>query len=177
MKEIWKDIPGFEKLYQISNLGNVKSLNYARSRTSHNIKPVYTKDKYLKVDLHKHGYKKTVPVHRLVCEAFVPNMSEKKEVNHINGNKEDNRSMNLEWVTHLENVQHSKKILKRGGRKSISVICVETKEIFPNIHTAAQHVGRTPSNIKAVLDGLCQTSANYHWKKVRDIEEVGTQQV
>ena len=54
MKEIWKDIPGFEGLYQVSNFGNVKSLNYARRKVPRYIKQTYTKDKYLKVVLHKY---------------------------------------------------------------------------------------------------------------------------
>lgn len=176
MKEIWKDIPGFEGVYQVSNLGNIKSLNYARRGLPHRIAQVYTKDKYLKVDLHKKGLKKTVPVHRLVCDAFVPYIPGKTEINHINGNKEDNRASNLEWVTHLENVRHAKKTLGRGGRRPVSVICVETNEVFPDIHAAARSVGRTPSNIKAVLDGICQTSANLHWKKTRGIEGAEFQQ-
>lgn len=176
MKEIWKDIPGFEGVYQVSNFGNVKSLNYARRRAPRCIKQTYTKDKYLKVDLHKCGHKKTIAVHRLVCEAFVSKVKGRDEVNHINGDKEDNRAENLEWVTHLENVRHSRTVLNRGGRDPIPVLCVETNQIFLDIHEAARHVGRTPSNIKAALDGVYQTSANYHWKKIKDIATADTQQ-
>lgn len=176
MKEIWKDIPGFEGLYQVSNFGNVKSLNYARRKVPRYIKQTYTKDEYLKVDLHKSGHKKTIAVHRLVCEAFVSRVEGRNEVNHINGNKEDNRAKNLEWVTHLENVRHSKMILKRGGRSPVPVLCVETGQAFSDIHEAARYVGRTPSNIKAAIDRVCQTSAGYHWKRIKDIGGAGIQQ-
>lgn len=175
MQEIWKDIPGFEGLYQVSNFGKIKSLNYARHKVAQDIKPTYTKDRYLKVILHKCGYRKTVPIHRLVCEAFVSKVEGKEEVNHINGDKEDNRAINLEWVTHLENVRHSKTVLKRGGRTPVPVLCIETNQIFSDMHEAARHVGRTPSNIKAAIDGICQTSANYHWKRIKDIGEADIQ--
>lgn len=176
MQEIWRDIPGYEGLYQVSNFGNVKSLNYARRKIPRYIKQTYTKDKYLKVDLHKCGHKKTIPVHRLVCEAFVSRVEGRDEVNHKNGDKEDNRAENLEWVTHLENVRHSKMVLKRGGRGPIPVLCIETGHAFSDMHEAARHVGRTPSNIKAAIDGVCQTSADYHWKRIKGIGGVGTQQ-
>lgn len=172
MKEIWKDIAGYEGRYQVSNFGNVKSLDYARSKGPRRIKQTYTKDKYLKVDLHKDGHKKTIAVHRLVCEAFVSKVEGRGEVNHINGDKEDNRAKNLEWVTHLENVRHSKMVLKRGGRTPVPVLCVETGHIFSDMHEAARYAGRTPSNIKAAIDGIYQTSAGYHWKRVKDTEAV-----
>lgn len=115
MAEIWKDIKGFEGRYQISNSGNIKSLEryvYCRSKTNPKkieeciLKQRLDKDGYLTVNL-KIEQKVTIKkVHRLVAEAFVENPLNKSDVNHINGLKSDNRIENLEWVTTKENSQH-----------------------------------------------------------------------
>lgn len=103
MEEIWKDIKGYEGKYQISNLGRVKSLNYNTKILKYNSDG----HGYLKVILYKNNKRKSHRVHRLVAEAFIPNLEDKNQVNHINGNKQDNRAFNLEWCTAKENVQHS----------------------------------------------------------------------
>lgn len=114
-EEIWKDISGYEGLYQISNLGRVKSL--PRIRIGKGI-PYITKGKilknspgatggYLRVNLCK-NYKQTFfYVHRLVADAFIPKIEGKNVVNHINGLKTDNRVENLEWSTIEDNLQHA----------------------------------------------------------------------
>lgn len=99
MEEIWKDIPGYEGLYQVSNLGNVKSLYNNRL-----LKLCWrnTKKEYKAVYLSKKT-KKTFFVHRLVAIAFIPNPDNKPCVDHINGDRLDNRVDNLKWVTNKEN--------------------------------------------------------------------------
>lgn len=123
MKEIWKDIKGYEGLYKVSNKGRVKSLrrkvlnrgcwriiggNILRSRP--------TRQGYLLIALYKNSLRNDFVIHRLVAEAFIPNKKNKKEVNHINNIKYDNNVLNLEWVTPSENVQHS---FKFGQRKIV----------------------------------------------------------
>lgn len=108
--EIWKDIAGFEGLYQVSNLGNVRSLDRVDGR-GRNIKgflrrQVLNKNGYLYVNLSKHGKPNNYSVHRLVATAFVNNPAHKETVNHINENKTDNRAENLEWVTLIENLRY-----------------------------------------------------------------------
>lgn len=114
-REIWKDIKGYEKLYQISNLGRVRSLNHIASKGVKDImykgkilKPFLDgKKNYLQVCLSKNNQKKKFLIHRLVAETFIDNFEHKREVNHKDGNKQNNCVDNLEWVTSKENKKHA----------------------------------------------------------------------
>lgn len=106
--EIWKDIPGYEGYYQISNLGKVKQLKKNKCLTL-----CETTKGYLRAYLYKDGVREAFSVHRLVAKLFVPNPENKPEVNHKFGNKKDNRWHQLEWNTTKENVIHSFEVLNR----------------------------------------------------------------
>lgn len=109
-KELWKDIVGYEGLYQVSNLGQVKSFHiYSKGRI---LKSDARKDDYLYVTLckGKDRYKKSYRIHRLVLLAFLGSRPTKKEGNHINGIKSDNSLKNLEWMTSKQNTLHAMKI-------------------------------------------------------------------
>lgn len=106
-EEVWKDIIGYEGLYQVSNFGNVKSLGNNFTRKERLLKLSPQSKGYLTVVLQKNGKRKTTLVHRLVAEYFIPNLDKKLQVNHINGIKTDNRVENLEWVSHRENLDHA----------------------------------------------------------------------
>jgi hypothetical protein len=99
--EEWKPIEDFPE-YEVSNLGRVKSLNYHRSGQEQLLKQVL-QNGYLIVCLHKDKIQKNVKVHRLVVKAFLPNPENKRTIDHINRNKQDNRLENLRWATHSEN--------------------------------------------------------------------------
>lgn len=119
MQETWKDINGYERLYQISNLGRVRRIGEYRNRYKTWVSNRYLKLKegtnpYLYVDLSKDNKVKRYLVHRLVAEAFIDNSKECNEVNHIDGNKQNNKAENLEWCTRKENLKHS---LDTGLRK------------------------------------------------------------
>ena len=132
MKEIWKDIEGYEKYYQVSNRGRVRSLdrvvnkNNGRTEFNKGIIRRLTPDKrgYLIVYLLKNGKGKAGKVHRLVLEAFTPNPFNKCCVNHIDGNKRNNDIENLEWVTHKENMAHASKmgLLSYKNSKSVRML-------------------------------------------------------
>lgn len=113
---IWKDIEGFEGLYQVSNLGTIKGLK----RVSGGKLKKLVKEKYMAICFNKKGYRVvclnkegkciTKKVSRLVANAFIPNNQNKPQVNHIDGNKSNDHESNLEWVTASENILHAYRI-------------------------------------------------------------------
>lgn len=153
MQELWKDIKDFEGLYQISNFGNVRSLI-----TNKNIK--FNKVKgYLYVHLYNNSKRKSIRVNRLVAQAFIPNPDNKPQVNHIDGDKLNNRVDNLEWVTREENMQHAIKNSLRKPSKGIKnplskqIICITTGEIFGSTREAGEKMNADYSRISKCCRG------------------------
>lgn len=114
--EEWKDVKGYEEIYQVSNTGKVRSLDrYVSGKldSKHLVKGVYFKPQtshkgYKTVILRKNGKPSTKQVHRLVAESFIPNPENLPQVNHKDTNKKNNFVENLEWITNYDNMQHAK---------------------------------------------------------------------
>lgn len=143
--EVWKPVVGYEGLYEVSNFGNVKSLDHYVT-TNRKVKGKIQSftwlskgkvlkfgkrsDDYKDVSLTKYGVSCNVCVHRLVAEAFIPNPNNLPEVNHLDGNKANNNSTNLEWASYSENNIHA--VYSGLNSQAIKVICNETGEIYPS---------------------------------------------
>lgn len=134
MKEIWKDITGYEGLYQISNLGRVKSLPKMVGRGvryhvgERIVKPQKTPNGYLRLHLDKDGVRKYYSVHHLVALMFIENPNCYPCVNHKNEDKEDNKSSNLEWCTHLYNSNYGTCKARISMSKMGHIVTKETRD-------------------------------------------------
>ena len=118
MKEIWKDVNGYEGLYKINNFGYIKSLKDCNYISREKILKFSKNDRgYLSVRLYKNTKWKIFRVNRLVAINFLPNPKNKPQVNHKDGNKQNNNVNNLEWCTHSENQNHAYSIGLKEGQK------------------------------------------------------------
>ena len=143
MEEIWKDIKGYEGLYQVSNLGRVKSLArtiYKVDGTTQTFKDkirsaTFNGRGYLQVGLSKEGSYTTFKVHRLVANTFIPNPYNKTQVNHIDGNKDNNHRSNLEWCNHKYNMKHAKTVLNKSMGNKAKKLRNEAVKILHNKYT------------------------------------------
>lgn len=107
MIEIWKQVVGHEGLYEVSSLGNLKTFNWKGTGQTRIMKPAKDHKGYLRTMLVKDKIAKTIKMHRIIAQAFLPNPENKATVNHKNGIKDDNRVDNLEWHTYKENTHHA----------------------------------------------------------------------
>ena len=168
--EIWKDIEGYEGLYQVNNLGRVK--RYYKNSKEKILKPFSNRDGYLNVKLYKEGKSKQSKVHRLVAQAFILNPEDKPEVNHKDEDKTNNKVENLEWMTRRENINygtHNEKVAKslqnhKQTSKPIYGINVKTNEEieFPST-MEAQRNGFDHSHIVDCLKGRRKSHKGYKW--------------
>ena len=155
MPEIWKDIKGYEGLYQISNVGRVKSLpRNGTISTEKILKPHITKNHWY-ITLCKNSKCVNRYIHRLVAEAFIPNPLHLPEVNHIDQNPANNVSANLEWCTSKYNMTYS------FGKK---VQCIETGIIYCSLSDAESSTGISSADVSRVCHGKRTTAGGYHWK-------------
>ena len=160
MIEVWKDIIGYEGLYQVSDQGRIKSL--PRKGTKGGIIKLHTRgndNKYLRAALTKDHKTKWFSVNRLVAQHFLEDYSEDLQVDHINNNPQDNRAINLQMLTAHENV------MKEQAHK---VLCVETGQIFNCKADALEWLGKTRKSgeLSRVCDYENKTAGGYHWQRV-----------
>lgn len=123
MEEIWKPVVWFEWLYEVSNLGNIKSLDrmvksklWSKRLVKKRLLKIYTGYLYYNISLARNWLKWTYFIHRIIAQAFIPNPDNKPCINHKNWNKLDNGIENLEWCTYSENELHSRKILGKKNK-------------------------------------------------------------
>ncbi len=165
--EIWTPIEETNGVYLVSNKGRVMSKKKYKDGVI--LKPYYDTCGYAYVEIDK----KNVSMHRLVAKAYIDNPENKKEVNHINGDKKDNRAENLEWCTRSENISHAfksglKQALSRGKHlMAKGVVCLETGEAYECMEDAAEATGAKAANISKCCRGLRKTAASLHWKYAR----------
>jgi hypothetical protein len=174
--EMWADIPGFEGLYQVSNLARVRSFRREKAIILKQTK----KTLYPMVTLRNGNYEPPCLVHRLVAFAFVPNPDNKPEVNHEDGNKYNCVASNLGWATEAENAQHAwrtglckpryhmrgrqgERANHKRGVKMLSMDGVVLKT-FACIMDAARYVGKCGPNITAVCNGRRNSAGGYIWE-------------
>jgi hypothetical protein len=167
-KEIWKNIKGYEGLYQVSNLGRVRSLK----RSSKNILTGSTGTTgYRHVILTKNGILKNRDVHRIVAEHFIPNPDNLPQINHKDENILNNEVSNLEWCTAKYNCNYGNHKLKLSlahknrittGRPAVKVYCPELKKVFDSTVDAAKALGCTQSAVSHCLRGDTKTIKKMH---------------
>lgn len=126
--EEWRDVQGYEGLYQVSNLGRVRSCDRLVTNSINSNFKVKRKGKilsnidhgngYIYVSLTKEGKRENHYVHRLVAKAFIPNPENLPEIDHKDHNRENNIPENLEWVSHFENIQRSRHLMRHEKKKS-----------------------------------------------------------
>ena len=173
MNEIWKDVVGYEGLYEVSSFGSIRN-----TKTKRELKPMFTRTGYAMVWLygkdHLQGRNgKAFQVHRIVANAFCQKDTLDCEVNHINENKSDNRACNLEWCTHKENSLHGTRGARIGrsnlnGKQSRAVVQLtlngEFVREFPSLAEIKRNTGFNHKNICRLLKGKGETAYGYKWQ-------------
>lgn len=170
--EIWKDIPKYEGLYQVSNTGKVKSIShYTRNSTKNSFR--LTKGRilaqykmpngYMQVQLSKNELREKYYVHRLVADVFLDNKDNLSDVNHIDGDKNNNSVNNLEWCSHKDNQVHMFK--NRMTKKAYPVVCVETNKTYNSMLEAERDTGISRRVIKKICD-TDKEYKGYHWRLI-----------
>jgi len=162
MSEAWKDIPGYEGLYKISDLGNIYSTITNKIR-----KLMRDKDGYLQLNLCKNKEVWQQKVHRLVAQTFIPNVNNYKEINHKDENKANNSVINLEWCTRKYNMNYGNRSFIAAEKRCMPVIQTDLSgnEIarYKSVKEAARHIKKYQSNISRCCRGMRSMAYGYKW--------------
>ena len=174
-EEIWKDVKGYEGLYQCSSAGRVRSLDrtvYVEKGSGFNrrlkgsIRKIHDRLGYNVVSLCKEGKKESHYVHRLVAEAFVPNPNNYPMVNHKDESRDNNEAKNLEWCTHQYNLNYGTSSKRKNKKLSTPVVGIHVesgkKITFPSMMEAGRN-GFYQSEISLCCNGKKDQHKNYKW--------------
>ena len=173
-QEEWRNIKGFEGLYQVSNLGRVRSIsrivragkNKQRRVNGRVITPWKSKQGYLRINL---GGRDKKSIHRLVAEAFIPNPENYPEVNHKDEDKANNVASNLEWCNHSYNALYGtcQDRLRKHKNTPVEMIDKGTHEVlavFESMKIAMQETGVNKVTISQVCRGKRRIGGGYIWR-------------
>ena len=187
--EHWKDIEGYEELYQVSDLGRIKTKKGLIR------KPTLNKNGYLYVNLRKDGKTHNIPVHRLVAIAFIEGQAPELTVNHKNEDKTDNRAENLEWLTRRENLNYGTHNTRmRNSRKGkcagadhfnygklgadshthkgkvIGVSVNDPEEVveFDTAADASRALNISSGQLSDTLNGKYKSCGGYYWRRLHE---------
>lgn len=162
MKETYKTIKDYPN-YEVSNFGNVHN-----KKTGKVLKPIRNKQGYQHVGLPTNGKPKFYLIHRLVASAFIPNPEHKRTVNHLDGDKTNNRAENLEWCDDGENQKHAYRTdLKHpsGGSPKQRVRCIETGQIFESLRQTSEYFNCGVANIHCSIHTGCRCKG-FHFELI-----------
>lgn len=162
-EEIWKDIPSLSK-YQASTLGNI------RYKGHNNRKLQLCKSGYLYLGVRVGGKFRNLRVHRLIADTFLPKVDGKNFVNHIDGNKTNNRIDNLEWCTSSENEVHKVRVLDKKPIPPVNtkkVIDIDTGIVYESVSEAAEATGASKHHIGEVAQGKRKSTRGRHFAYAR----------
>ena len=167
----WRDVIGYEGLYQVSEFGDIMNLNYKNSGKAQIMKQHQNKDGYMQIKLTKNGTRKNYKIHRLVAEVFCNKECEEyNQVNHIDEDKTNNRYSNLEWCDAKYNSNYGTRNERKGKKMSLiqmkKVRCVELDIVFDSIMEASEITGANRPHISDCLTGKRKTCGGYHWELV-----------
>lgn len=189
MKEVWKDVKGYEDYYQVSNMGQVRSKDRKvmggqglHTRKGKILKPQPNNAGYLRQQFKVDGASTRYFIHRLVAEAFVPKKDGNDIVNHLDSNYLNNRADNLEWTTHTGNTRHAMNKGRfdksfamtldkfRADRESKQTPVIGTnvktgkKIFFSTMQEAGRHFNNRAGDICKCCKGIRQTAQGYRWE-------------
>ena len=173
--EQWKSIAGYEGIYEVSDLGRVKSLKHGKERI---LKPGKDRGGYLQVVLYKDGKKKMLLVHRLVADAFIPNQNNLDTVNHKDEVKTNNVASNLEWMSQKDNLNYGtrnkraseSKINHPSLSKKVQMLDKKTCELlatFPSTMEAERVTGIDQGSISQCCNGKYKSTGGYIWMYIQ----------
>lgn len=173
--EIWKEIKGYEGIYEISSYGNIRSIDryiyYKNGRKQFYkgclLSPVIGKRGYVIANLNKNNKGNKVPIHRLVAKAFIPNPNNLSEVNHKDEDKTNNKVENLEWCDRKYNMNYGTLLERAVANKSKGVCQYDLQGNLIKEWSSATEAGRNGYSRSVISDcirGKCKTHKGYVWR-------------